>query len=289
MDSLQIFSVTHLCLGDPGCAGITPIYVGHGECPSHWLRDNSGDHIHERNSSFCELTAQYWVWKNLFPSFAADDIVGFFHYRRFLAPRSVFANDAKIPAEEFKEEYLAEFPQYLQGSACDVILPESIQFKSLYNTVKYTAKAVRDRLFRETRRSRWDATVYSQYTYTGGCEGDLLRATDALDSQHSKGFQEYCRQSYTLHPYNIYIARADTLNRYFALLFEWLFKCERVIRLDTKSVNERRVFGFLAELFASYYFTTQCNVTEAPIVKVGYRKAADSLHSCSPASGKAEK
>ena len=42
-------------------------------------RDNEGDNISGKNPDYCELTAQYWAWKNI-----DCDYYGFFHYRRYL-------------------------------------------------------------------------------------------------------------------------------------------------------------------------------------------------------------
>ena len=55
-----------------------------------WLSDATGHSITALNAHYCELTAQYWVWKNLRPEPGAPqalqrpDIVGFYHYRRYL-------------------------------------------------------------------------------------------------------------------------------------------------------------------------------------------------------------
>ncbi len=43
------------------------------------LQDNQGENISSKNKMYCELTAQYWAWKNL-----DADYYGFFHYRRYL-------------------------------------------------------------------------------------------------------------------------------------------------------------------------------------------------------------
>ena len=43
------------------------------------MRDDEGDNISDKNSSYCELTVQYWAWKNL-----RCDVCGIFHQRRFL-------------------------------------------------------------------------------------------------------------------------------------------------------------------------------------------------------------
>ena len=42
------------------------------------LHDNEGENISALNPMYCELTAQYWAWKN-----ADADYYGFCHYRRY--------------------------------------------------------------------------------------------------------------------------------------------------------------------------------------------------------------
>ena len=65
----------------PDCPLIEPIQVGAALATEHFpgmIGDDTGDNISELNRSFCELTAQYWAWKN-----CDADYYGFMHYRRY--------------------------------------------------------------------------------------------------------------------------------------------------------------------------------------------------------------
>ena len=44
------------------------------------IGDNTGEHISNKRMSFCELTVQYWAWKNV-----KADYYGLCHYRRYLS------------------------------------------------------------------------------------------------------------------------------------------------------------------------------------------------------------
>ena len=34
------------------------------QVPREMVKDNTGEHISQKNRSYCELTVQYWAWKN---------------------------------------------------------------------------------------------------------------------------------------------------------------------------------------------------------------------------------
>ena len=60
-----------------------------GERLPGMLHDDEGDHISRRNRTYCELTVQYYAWKNV-----QADYYGFFHYRRYMS----FAKEYPVAA-----------------------------------------------------------------------------------------------------------------------------------------------------------------------------------------------
>ena len=49
---MKMFCVTHLPIAELERTCSIPIFVGQGNCPSGWLRDDTGDNIHDKNGTF---------------------------------------------------------------------------------------------------------------------------------------------------------------------------------------------------------------------------------------------
>lgn len=84
MAEIKLFVCCHQQTEVPKHPLLYPIQVGAELSDTHFpgfLHDDAGKNISAKNGSYCELTAQYWAWKNV-----DADYYGFFHYRRYLYP-----------------------------------------------------------------------------------------------------------------------------------------------------------------------------------------------------------
>lgn len=73
-----------------------PVHVGRALSKntsemSHMIGDDTGDNISPKNPFYCELTAQYWAWKNL-----KAEYVGLCHYRRYFREKITAQNIDRI-------------------------------------------------------------------------------------------------------------------------------------------------------------------------------------------------
>ena len=83
---LKIYVVTHKPCSIPSDGILTPLHVGRTISPYKdelsWMQgDDTGANISSKNGSYCEMTAHYWIWKNVHDT----EYVGVCHYRRFFA------------------------------------------------------------------------------------------------------------------------------------------------------------------------------------------------------------
>lgn len=78
---IRIFVTTHKNVSTFNSAIMQPVQVGlhNGSYRFPWaFHDDEGENISNRNPRYCELTTQYWAWKNI-----DADYYGFCHYRRY--------------------------------------------------------------------------------------------------------------------------------------------------------------------------------------------------------------
>lgn len=80
----EIYVATHKEYKMPNSSIYIPIHVGkkNSQKDFGYIGDDIGENISEKNSTYCELTALYWLWKN-----SNADVVGLVHYRRLFTDK----------------------------------------------------------------------------------------------------------------------------------------------------------------------------------------------------------
>ena len=84
MPDIKLFVCCHEPAAVPSHPLLRPLQVGAALAESHFpgfSHDDEGENISAQNRAYCELTGQYWAWKNVQAGW-----YGFFHYRRYLYP-----------------------------------------------------------------------------------------------------------------------------------------------------------------------------------------------------------
>lgn len=195
--------------------------------------DNEGDNISVRNPDYCELTAQYWAWKN-----ADCDHYGFFHYRRFMAFDSIW-NALELDSSHLPAPYIE-----LDNTWDDL------------SAYKLDSASMREVIHRfdilTVLREHINETVYEQYAeYHDAAKLNL--ALDILKREHpeySAAADRYM-SSHDIYYMNMFIMS----RRFFQEYMEWLF--DILTRLEQElegTEHEPRLMGFIAErLFGIYY------------------------------------
>lgn len=105
---IRIYVMTHKQIESIDNEIYIPLHVGRaGKEDLGYLGDHTGDSISEKNSSYCELTGLYWLWKNVH-----CDIVGVCHYRRF------FVKDEQLLEKDYIEQILEQYDMIIPDSRC---------------------------------------------------------------------------------------------------------------------------------------------------------------------------
>ncbi len=221
-EKTEIYIVAHKQFPAPGLAGYFPLQVGFAETDfPGFLRDNTGDNIAEKNRSYCELTALYWIWKN-----SDADISGLVHYRRFLSNGQKVRSGADPGEKQTKILSLQQIEKDLE--TVDVILPK--------------------------RHHYLTETAETHYIHNHHREG-LSLATEAVKELYPSYAEawEAALMSRSSHLFNIFICRKPVLDGYCKWLFDILSYVENRLDITGYSDSEKRVYGYLGELLLDAY------------------------------------
>lgn len=201
-----------------------PIQVGkslHPELDLGYQCDNTDDNISEKNSSYCELTALYWAWKNL----KDVDYVGLCHYRRYLDFKSKGKSVRIIEPEDINTLEDLQ-PDLSDLSNDEVILPT----------------------FWYSRTTIWNSFceyVIAQDLYI------LYKVIEKYSPSYLIAFEKYLLGNKRT-GYNMFIMSKSNFDKYCEWLFMILSKVEAAVKLHDY-ISYTRLFGYLGEILLPVY------------------------------------
>lgn len=230
MADIKLFVCCHQPTEVPKHPLLIPIQVGAALADSHFpefIYDDTGDNISIKNRSYCELTAQYWAWKNV-----KSDYYGFFHYRRYLYPDIKTSLPYRVERESthslLDKLGYAKFEQLIQQY--DIIVPKG---ENMYIPVL-------DHYTNAPFHNRKDLELMEQIIKKRHPE-----MTTAL-TRYLSGTSCYFG--------NIYIMQRRRFHDYCEWLFPLLEEFDKQADISEYSVPEQRVDGYLAERLLGVYF-----------------------------------
>ncbi len=203
------------------------------------LYDNAGENISALNPMYCELTAQYWAWKNM-----DADYYGFCHYRRYFS----FSQE-----RYFEDAYGNVIEKYLDDSIVEKYGLDDENVQKLVEQYDVITTVRKDLRHMPGRFS----SVEDQYRRAPLLHGkDLQVMLDIIDEkypEYSKAAHQHCEGHVTSFC-NMYILKKEIFFDYCQWMFGVLEEFCKRVDMSHYSTEALRTPGHLSErLFGIYY------------------------------------
>jgi len=209
---MKVFIVSHKKFDFPDEKIFVPLKVGNSNIAiaHEYEEDCQGENISHLNSSFCELTAAYWIWKN-----SNDNIVGLAHYRRYFASKS---NALQIKGKNIASS--DELEKLLKNA--DILVSKP--------------------------RNYFITSIKSHYI-NAHHDSDYILLRDEIARQHPDYLVDFdhVMGGTKISLYNMFVCKKSLIDQYFSWLFPVLFAVEKEIPYHDYDAYQKRVFGFMAE------------------------------------------
>lgn len=235
----KIIVVTHKDYQMPNDEVYLPVCVGTGilSLKDKFQPDNTGENISDKNSTYCELTAIYWAWKNL--NLSELDYVGVAHYRRHFSMKK----NAKSLTDVLSENELKTLKEKY-GNQVVFTTPERRYVESIENHYIHSLKGYEE--------------IHSK---------DIKRLRSAIH-KCSPSYDEFALKvlrGKSAHMLNMFIMSADNFKTY----CEWLFPViDTVVAMSRDREDQRRYAGALSEFCLDIWaMANHIEIKELPLLE----------------------
>ena len=241
--------------------GYTPVGLGENITNEKFQNDKDGENISKKNPYYGEYTFHYWIWKNEIKNLNKGWI-GFCQYRKYWALVNQSNNYKDL--DNLKKNIINEIPEEFNNY-------ESILGEPLYiNQFKF-AKFIKKSFFKIIKNptlllNKNKRNIKFHFDLMHG-EGNLRKAIALLGKNDQQDFLNFVNSEVCFNPHNMFICKSkETLFEYYNAIFPWLEKCEKEFGFDLDGYGLKRIYGFLAERFLSYWFKKNTKFSTLPII-----------------------
>ncbi len=240
--------------------GYIPVGLGDAFFSKEWLNDKTENNIAIKNKYYGEYTFHYWLWKNNKLDF--DGWIGFCQYRKFWKKDSINfnSNDFNDFNNILLKEISKKFDKYESIIGENFYVNQFRLSKFIKNNLK-TMLIEPSLFFNQNKR-----TIKFHFDMMHG-HGNLDKAIAVMANKEKNDFKHFVNTEVSFNPHNMFICKnKKILTSYYESLFPWLLECEKIFSFkDSNTYGLKRIYGFLAERYMSYWFKKYTKFTILPI------------------------
>ena len=238
-----------------------PVGLGNLNFPQNCFTDKYSKNISQKNPYYGEYTFHYWLWHNHLDQID-EKWIGFCQYRKFWTTKKIDNKDITFP--NFKDILLKDVE--INDSEYDCILGEPFFINQLRFT-KFVKKIPTKLVFNPSLIfNKKKRNIKFHFDMWHG-NGNLDKAIELLEKKDREDFKYFVNQNVSFNPHNMFICKStNILKKYYESIFPWLENCEKIFGFkDLSGYGMKRIYGFLAERYMSYWFQKNCRVKLMPI------------------------
>ena len=241
--------------------GYEPVGLGNQITSKKFITDNLEKNISWKNPHYGEYTFHYWLWKNKVIN-TENGWIGFCQYRKYWSTKKQESNIEKM--DELNSQIIKDIPNDYNNY--ESILGEPL-FINQFRFSKFLKKNLKTMIkkpslfFNKNKRN-----IKFHFDMMHG-SGNLEKAIDLLEKNDRDDFKDFVNTEVSFNPHNMFICKSyKILERYYNSVFIWLEKCENEFGFDLDGYGLKRIYGFLAERYMSFWFKKYTKHATLPIL-----------------------
>ena len=241
--------------------GYIPVGLGKNIRNENFRTDSIGENISKKNPYYGEYTFHYWLWKNEIKKLT-NNWIGFCQYRKFWTLKNT--KKLYVSFDDLNEDIIKYIPKEFDNY-------ESILGEPIYINQFKLSKLIKKKFFKIFSNptllfNNKKRNIKFHFDFMHG-EGNLDKAISLLEDNDKSDFDYFVNSEVSFSPHNMFICRSNKiLEKYYNSVFPWLKRCEKKFGFELEGYGYKRIYGFLAERYMSFWFKKYTKYKTLPIL-----------------------